>query len=103
MGYYADKFNYPINIPLGYGMEFGKNWASLQDWDFRTDTLCDMLKEEGKRMELPYDKVIQDTKFIMKIREKELRKDPYKMLINGNNIARVFDGMHMFKDQLDGS
>lgn len=115
MNYYAEKFNYPINIPLGYGLEFGKNWASLEDWNFRVEGynyekdgkqayapgLLDMLRDEGKRMEKNYDKVIEDARWIMNVREKELKKDPYTMLIKDNTISRAFENMHMFRDQLE--
>lgn len=115
MNYYAEKFGYPINTPLGYGLEFGKNWASLQDWNFRVEGysyekdgkkeyvagLLDMVRDEGKRMDRPYDKVIADTKWLMKVRERELQKDPYKMLLGDNSMSRAFENLNMFKDQLE--
>jgi hypothetical protein len=121
MQYYQDSFNYKISIPLGYGLEFGKNWATLNDWNFRVEGyeatvkdkktdemvkkyipgLLDMVRDEGKRMDRPFDKVVADTKWLMNIREKELRTDPYKMMITDNTIGRAFEKLNMFKDQLE--
>lgn len=114
MNYYKKYFNYEINIPLSYGLEFGKNWSALNDWNFRVEGykikdkegkdkyipgLLDMLRDEGKDMGKPYDKVIEDTKYIMDIRHKELKKDPYSMLVNKQTLPTLFSNMHMFKEQ----
>jgi len=99
MNYYAEKFGFKMNTPLGYGLEFGANWASLNEWNYRADTLYDMIRDEGKRVNIPSDKVIEDAKYMMKIRTKELEKDPYRMLVTNDNIDNLFNKLHMFKDQ----
>lgn len=114
MNYYKKHFDFDISIPLSYGLEFGKNWSALNDWNFRLEGyntkdkegkdkyipgLLDMLRDEGKSMDRPYDKVLKDTKFIMDIRRKELETDPYKMLVNSKTIDNVFENMHMFREQ----
>jgi hypothetical protein len=119
MDYYKDKFDYEISIPLSYGLEFGKDWGSLEEWNFRVNGydstkekdgktsktyvpgLLDMIRDEGKRVDKPYDEVIKDTKFIMGVRQKELEKNPYKMLVNSKTIDKVFDKMYMFRKQLN--
>ena len=119
MNYYKDKFNYEINIPLSYGLEFGKDWASLKDWNFREEGyhydkmdkktkqiaktyapgLYDMIRDEGKRMDKDYDKVIQDARWLMKVRTKELETDPYTMRLTDQTMGKAFAGLHMFKEQ----
>lgn len=119
MQYYQREFDYDISIPLGYGMEFGRDWASTQEWNFRAEGyhtqkkdkktgelkrvyeagLYDMLRDLGKQMDKDHDKVIADARYMMKIRHAELESDPYKMKVNGNSISKLFDRLHMFRDQ----
>jgi hypothetical protein len=60
-----------------------------------------MLRDEGKRMDKNYDKVIEDARWVMGVRERELKRDPYKMLLGDNTMSRAFENMHMFRDQLE--
>lgn len=99
MQYYKKHFDFEMNTPLGYGLEMGENWAKLNDWNFRADHLYDLIREEGKRVDLPYENVIADAKVMMKIRTKELNKNPYKMLVTNDNIQPLFSKLHMFRDQ----
>lgn len=103
--YYRKKFNFDISIPLSYGLEFGPNWSALNEWNFRPETLQDMLRDEGKRLDKKpkqIDQVIEDTKYILKIRTKELKKNPYRMLINKDTVGSLFEDLHMFKNQKSG-
>ncbi len=100
MDYYKRVFGYEISIPLSFGLEMGQNWASLQEWEgFREDKLCDMLRDYGKSIDKPSDKVIEDVKYLLRIRHKELKTNPYKMLVTNDNVDRLFRDLHMFKDQ----
>lgn len=114
MNYYKKHFNFDISIPLSYGIEFGRNWAELKDWNFRLtgyDTkdkkgndkyvpgLLDMLRDEGKNMDRPYDNVIKDTKFIMDIRKQELEGNPYSMKVTSKTLPSLFKNMVMFREQ----
>ena len=102
MNYYREKFDFEISIPLSYGMEFGANWANLNEWDFRPETLLSMLEKEGQRLEKSsktINRVLEDTKFMLKIRESELKSDPYSMKVGHNSINEVFEGLHMFRAQ----
>jgi len=104
MEYYKEKFDFEISIPLSYGLEFGSNWASLNEWDFRPETLISMLEKEGQRLEKSpksIKKVLDDAKFMLKIRERELRSNPYKMAVGHNSINEVFEGLNMFKNQVE--
>ena len=104
MNYYKEKFDFEITTPLSHGMEFGHNWANLNEWDFRPETLLSMLEKEGQRLEKStksIKKVLDDTKYMLKIREKELRTNPYAMSIGHNSINEVFENLNMFKKQVE--
>lgn len=103
MNYFKKKFDYELSIPLSYGMEFGRKWSALNEWNFRPEVLLDMFRDEGKNLEKSgkqIDKVIQDTKYMLKIRNKELERDPYTMLVNSNTIDRVFTDLNMFNMEI---
>lgn len=103
MNYFKKKFDYELSIPLSYGMEFGRKWSALNEWNFRPEVLLDMFRDEGKNLEKSgkqIDKVIEDTKYMLKIRNKELERDPYTMLVNSNTIDRVFTDLNMFNMEI---
>lgn len=103
MNYYKEYFDYEIDIPLSSGLEFGKNWASLEEWDFRPETLIEMMKKEGERLEkTPKEmkKVLHDTEYMLDLRTEELKDNPYRMKVDHNSINKLFKDLHMFREQV---
>lgn len=99
MNFYKNQFNYTINIPLSYDLDIGTDWSSLKEWDKRSSSLFEIIKEVGAKLNKSVDKVIEDAKIIMKVREAELRENPYQMRLNDTNSYEFFSNkLNMFKD-----
>lgn len=82
--FYRKRFGFDILSPSGIDIEYGFNDAEMLKWkDMRFDTMREhfaKLFETCKAPKRVQKAALHNLKVVQKLREAELRKDPYKML-----------------------
>ena len=97
--YYADKLDFPMNIPLELDIGLGGSLNNIHDWDFTTDHFIDITDQsiQWMKSELGYklnrDKLLRrcehNAQIIGKVRRKEVKRGDGKMLITAKNVERA--------------
>jgi DNA polymerase I-like protein with 3'-5' exonuclease and polymerase domains len=82
-----DIFNFEITVPFGYDMEMGISEGSMKKWDDkRYDSAEEIYRGLAKDNELLKPQLsdcLHNLEWIKKVREKELKDDPYVMTLQG--------------------
>ena len=94
-------FNFKVDIPFGFDMKMGLSEGSMKNWsELRRESaekiFRDIAKDGDKLHRKQLDNALYNLDRIWKIRERELRDDPYKMLLQGRTkwYAENMRGMH---------
>lgn len=82
-----DVFNFEVTVPFGFDMEMGVSEGSMKKWDDkRFDTAEEIyrgLAKDNALLKPQLSDCMHNLEWIRKVRERELRDDPYVMTLQG--------------------
>lgn len=98
--FYRDTFDFEFLVPLGYDVDFGTSWDSLEEWKKRPEMLDDMIDKIGEKIGKTTQeirRVKKDWALIWDYRSRELEKNkPDLMLLDGDRFASIVPKLNMF-------